>query len=30
MESKGARKSIEFLLRFGAPQGLIQFNDTYL
>jgi hypothetical protein len=27
-KSKGARKSIEFLLRFiGAPQGLIQFNE---
>jgi len=27
-KSKGARKSIEFLLRFiGAPKGLIQFNE---
>ncbi len=27
-KSKGARKSIEFLLRFiGAPQGLIKFNE---
>lgn len=27
-KSKGARKSIEFLLRFiGAPQGLVQFNE---
>lgn len=27
-KSKGARKSIEFLLKFiGAPQGLVQFNE---
>ena len=27
-KSKGARKSIEFLLRFiGAPQGLVKFNE---
>lgn len=27
-KSKGARKSIEFLLRFiGAPKGLVQFNE---
>lgn len=27
-KSKGARKSVEFLLKFiGAPQGLVQFNE---